>query len=205
MKDSDIKLLEQYQTSKLNKDIESEDEDDIFKQLEDENDTELSKFRESRMQQLSKEFKRINQHESNQITELYNEKELMQLIIDKSLVLIHFYQINFDQCKSLNSVLELMKQNHPTTEIYIIQVENCPFLINKLNLKVLPALFIYKNGLELDKLIGFTKLGNELTYNNLETYLLNYGILNRKSINRTKLNYHSNAKANDSEGSDLDI
>lgn len=66
---------------------------------------------------------------------------------------------------------------------------------------MLPFVVIYKAGRELDRLVGFEKLGNDpsdFSYGSLELYLIRLGILNRKTIN------YASRKSEDLD-SDLDI
>ena len=203
----DIKTLEKYQSSKINREEDSEDEDELFASLENEMDEDLSKYRESRIQQLSQEFKSINQLESvGSLQEFTNEKELMDQIVQRKDCLVHFYQPEFKNCIKMNQVLNLLAQNFPLLPIFTITVENCPFLVSKLNLKVLPCVIAYKSGSEYDRLVGFEKLGNSLTYDKLEHYLYNLNIIQRKSINRTTISTSINADHDDDDyESDLDI
>mgnify|MGYP001360892676 FL=1 len=39
-------------------------------------------------------------------------------------------------------------------------VDQCPFLVSKLGIKVLPFVICYKNGQEVLRILGFSKLGN---------------------------------------------
>lgn len=207
MNQTDIKTLEKYQSSKINRDEDSEDEDELFASLENEIDEDLSKYRESRIQQLSKEFKSINELESvGSLQEFTDEKELMDQIVQRKVCLVHFYQPDFQNCIKMNQVLNLLAQNFPLLPIFTITVECCPFLVSKLNLKILPCLIVYKSGSEYDRLVGFTKLGNNLTYDKLENYLYSLNAIQRKSINRTIISTNTNAKHDDEDyESDLDI
>lgn len=62
---------------------------------------------------------------------------------------------------------------------------------------------IYKDGKELDRLVGFERLGNNpetFNYEALETLLIRLGVINRKTIN-----YKSTKIINDDSDSELDI
>lgn len=108
-------LVERYQDSKLRKQLnedeghESESDDDLLELLED--DEANSKYRESRIQQLSKEFKRIDDAETNNhgnlgsVISMEDERKIMDIVTNTELVLIHFYQPEFDKCKIMNNRL----------------------------------------------------------------------------------------------------
>ncbi|RCK56504.1 Phosducin-like protein 1 [Candida viswanathii] len=205
MNQQDIKTLEKYQSSKTAATQDSEDEDELFAELENEIDEDLSKYRESRIQQLSEEFKSINRLDSvGSIQDFTSEKDLMDQVVQQSVCLVHFYRPNFQNCIKMNQVLNLLAQNFPLLPIFTIDVENCPFLVAKLGLQVLPCLISYKSGSEYDRLIGFPKAGN--SYDSLETYLYGLNVIQRKSINRTTISTNPEAKHGDEDyESDLDI
>jgi len=66
-----------------------------------------------------------------------------------------------------------------------IEVVNAPFLVNKLNIKVLPCVIGFVNGNEQVRLLGFEKLGNSdnFTPEQLEFQLFEAGLLLHRSNN----------------------
>lgn len=87
------------------------------------------------------------------------------------------------------------------------------FLVTKLNVKVLPFVVMYLKGQEVDRLVGFSKLGNQPEDFNkdvLENMLYSKGMLNRPlnvtflsgRINRSR---RTNGASDDDEDDDLDI
>lgn len=212
-------LIEKYQESILkqqdNQNDEGNDEidDDELLDLLDDDDAILSQYRESRIQQLTKEFKKIDELSSDNlgaIEDYTDEKALMEVVTKSETVIIHFYQPNFTKCNKMNEKLKLLAEKHLTLKILSIKAETATFLVEKLKIKVLPFVVIYKNGKEFDRLVGFEKLGNnpnDFTYDSLESYLIRTGVINRKSIKFTSTrtsSFNNNDNDND-EGSDLDI
>ena len=102
-----------------------------------------------------------------------------------------------------------------TAKILIIKAEKSPFLVAKLKIKVLPFVLLYKNGKEIDRLVGFEQLtndGSDFSYDSLETVLMRNGLIGRKTINfrstRSNMIHNSNKNINDDddeEDSDLDL
>lgn len=86
------------------------------------------------------------------------------------------------------------------------------FLVTKLNVKVLPFVVMYLKGQEVDRLVGFSKLGNQaedFDKDILENMLYSKGMLNRP-LNVTFLSGRINRSrrtngASDDEDDDLDI
>ncbi|KAK6460494.1 thioredoxin-like protein [Scheffersomyces coipomensis] len=205
--DGQSEYIEKYQEAKLqsirnqdddNDDAEELDDDDLLQQLENEEDDEIShKYREARMQQLSQEFKHLKQsihdHEHEEdlgsVETITNERKIMEIVLNHEIVIIHFYQPNFE--KFIN-----------------IKAELAPFLVHKLNIKVLPFILIYKNSNELDRIVGFEKLGVTATssatpsYQTFENYLYMKNIINRTSIKFGTLKNKGNRYDNDDDDED---
>ncbi|CAH6718207.1 phosducin-like protein 1 [[Candida] jaroonii] len=211
-------LIERYQDSILKNqdhkddDLNDEIDDDELLDLLDEDDAILSQYRESRIQQLTKEFKKIDELSPDNlgaIEDYTDEKALMEVVTKSEIVFIHFYQPNFAKCNKMNEKLKILAEKHLTLKVLSIKAETATFLVEKLKIKVLPFVVIYKNGKEFDRLVGFEKLGNDpndFSYDSLETYLIRTGVINRRSIKFTSTKPSSFNDNNDNdEGSDLDI
>lgn len=92
-------------------------------------------------------------------------------------------------------------------KVLIIKAENAPFLVTKLKIKVLPFVVIYKNGKEIDRIVGFEKLGNDpnnISIETLEQFLYACGLTNRKIINYGSIKSRSKPLNEDSDDG-LDI
>jgi len=66
-------------------------------------------------------------------------------------------------------------------------VDNCPFLVTKLKVQVLPCVIAFINGIGADRIIGFEGLGrtpDDFTTRDLEARLINAGVLARTKVNQ---------------------
>lgn len=100
-------LIEKYQDGYLNE--EEVDEDDLLDQL-DNDDSIMSQYREARIQQLTKEFKRIDNSidsSTGQIADISDEKTLMDLVNKAEVCVVHFYQPHFDKCRKMSEKLQV--------------------------------------------------------------------------------------------------
>lgn len=132
--------------------------------------------------------------------------------IDK--IVIHFQLDTFPKCKYMNDRLAILAQKHLSTKFIKINADNCPFLVKKLNIKVLPFLIGYYKGKEVMRLIGFSKLGNnpdEFPIESLEFQLRLAGLLDstfelshQNAVHNKNNQNDRYFKGNNSE-SDLDI
>ncbi|CAH2354810.1 phosducin-like protein 1 [[Candida] railenensis] len=227
MNSKQSELIEKYQESKLlsNNNIDetpvSDDEDDLLDQLEREEEEIFSKYRESRIQELSKEIKNVNssvtQSINNELGELktiQNEKELMEILQQNSSaqlqgppIVIHFQQPEFAKCKIMNERLNILAEKHLGLKIYNINAVDAPFLVTKLGIKVLPFVVGYIKGAEVLRVVGFEKLGNNpetFDIETLEQLFYMHGLINRKTINFGSIKQKSKILTEDSDD-DLDL
>lgn len=98
--------------------------------------------------------------DSGKYKEVRDEKELLSMSVREPNVVIHFAKPEFRRCRILDRHLEHMARQHPSTLFLKADVKRTPFLVNKLEIRVLPCLFVFKNGVCKDKLIGFQEFGN---------------------------------------------
>lgn len=210
------RYIERYQESVLRG--RDADEDELFLELEDEleNDQFASSYREQRLQQLSKEFKEIQQsrvqidsHYGN-VKTLADEKEVIQETLDHKLTVIHFYKEDFQRCIIMDKKLLKLSVKHLSTNFLRVDVVKSPFLVHKLNVKVLPCVVCYINGVERDRIIGFERLGSvnglDFSIEALRDLFYRIGIVNRKSdFHLNNSIRQKNNDDDDDEGSDLDL
>ncbi|KAL8724894.1 MAG: hypothetical protein Q9181_006637 [Wetmoreana brouardii] len=162
-------------------------EDELLESLED--DPALDSFREQRMQQLHEEFtraKHLRNQEHGQHAEIKDEKQLMDIVnTGAELCVVHFFKPDFHRCGTMDGHLEKLAPLHFDTRFLRINVENAPFLVTKLKVKVLPCLIAFKKGVSVDRIIGFEGLGySEDTFStkDLERRLLKSGTLVREKL-----------------------
>ena len=163
------------------------DEDDLLESLE--NDPTLDSFREQRLQQLHNEYtraKHLRNQENSRYTEITDEKLLMDTVnTDAELSVVHFFKADFYRCGIMDGHLERLAPLHFDTRFLRINVENAPFLVTRLKVQVLPCVIAFKNGVSVDRIIGFEGLGySEDTFStkDLERRLLSSGVLVREKM-----------------------
>ena len=75
---------------------------------------------------------------------------------------------------------------HLSTRFLRISVTTAPFLVTKLQIKVLPCVIAFIDGISVDRIIGFEGLGyteDTFTTRDLEARLLRVGVLVRATTN----------------------
>ncbi|KAH9872608.1 hypothetical protein J1614_005001 [Plenodomus biglobosus] len=162
------------------------DEDALIASLED--DSELDAFRERRIQQLHEEYGRAQElkaSEHGRYTEIKDEKALMDITTSTKLCVVHFFKPDFNRCRIMDTHLESLALSHYEARIIKINVDNCPFLVTRLGVQVLPCVIAFIDGVGADRIIGFEGLGRtpeNFTTRDLEARLIRANVLARNKV-----------------------
>ncbi|KAF2868522.1 thioredoxin-like protein [Massariosphaeria phaeospora] len=187
------------------------DEDALIAALED--DSELDAFREQRLQQLHAEFDKARQLRANDhgtYVEIKDEKGLMDITTSTKLCVVHFFKPDFNRCGIMDSHLESLAPAHYEARFLKINVDNCPFLVTRLKVKVLPCVIAFINGVGVDRVIGFEGLGrtpDSFTTRDLEARLIRADVLSRKKVSaedEKRANIKSKEAKDDDDDEDWD-
>lgn len=76
--------------------------------------------------------------------------------IKNGLVLVDFYATWCGPCKMMHPVIDELATNHPELKIIKIDVDNHNELARTYGVMSIPTLIMFKNGLVVEKNIGFT-------------------------------------------------
>ncbi|KAJ4332176.1 hypothetical protein N0V95_009721 [Ascochyta clinopodiicola] len=164
------------------------DEDDLIAQLED--DSELDAFRAQRIQQLHDEFdkaRRLKASEHGTYSEIKDEKALMNITTSTKNCVVHFFKPDFNRCRIMDTHLESLAPSHYEARILKINVDNCPFLVTRLGVQVLPCVIAFVDGIGADRIVGFEGLGrspDSFTVRDLEARLIRAGVFARTKVTK---------------------
>lgn len=211
MTDKGDELLEKYQDNLLrrqNGDSDVDSDDELLELLDD---GEFDQYRERRIEEISKQMKQAQKNVENgygNVETLINEESVLQRTTTIKHVVLHFFHENFQKCKVMDDKLKVMAEKHLSTKFIRVNVENAPFLVTRLKIKVLPAVLIYINGVESNRLVGFDKLNfngsGDFQIESLEKFLLDNGAIQRKATNYKRI-LKSKQYQDDDDESDLDL
>lgn len=166
------------------------DEDDLLESLENDtqNDPSLAHLREARMQELSAALKRSKALRSEgygTYTQITDEKVLMETTTTTKYCIVHFFKPDFNRCRIMDEHLSALAPVHLQARFLKINVEHAPFLVTKLNVRVLPCVIAFVDGVSADRIVGFEGLGySEDTFKtkDLETRLIAAGVLEKEGV-----------------------
>ena len=162
---------------------DEEDEDALIAELEENDDGAVSAMRERRLEQLHAEVSRaklMKETSHGTYMEIKDEKNLMDITTSTKLSVVHFMKPDFNRCRIMDEKLRVLAEKHFDTRFVSINVDNAPFLVVKLGIKVLPCVIAFKDGVSTDRIIGFEGVGwkpDSFTVSELEERLLASGVL----------------------------
>lgn len=203
-------------TKDLEKQLDSEI--DRFENLDSD---ELRLLREQRLNQL----KRENQQKKEWLTnghgvysELADEKEFFEISKKSPNIVCHFYRNTAERCRIVDKHLNILANKHIETKFCKVNAEKCPFLAERLRIKVIPTIALVKDRKTKDYIVGFEDLGNR---DDFSTDMLEWRIAQSGAINydgdlltpptqakkRIPLSNHRRTIRDgfDSDGSDVDL
>lgn len=143
-----------------------ESDQDIDQLLEDiDNEDIFTRYREQRLQEISERLKEAEKNVTlksyGQLETIDDESRLIKLSNDTDKIVIHFQLDNFSKCQIMNDKLLEISREYLNVKFVKVNVDKCPFLVTKLNIKILPFVVGYISGIEKLRLVGFSKLGNK--------------------------------------------
>nr|KAG5705460.1 hypothetical protein BaRGS_004587 [Batillaria attramentaria] len=92
-------------------------------------------------------------------TEITTEKEFFEQSKKSKNLICHFYRDSTFRCKIVDKHLAELAPKHIEAKFLRINAEKCPFLVERLRIKVIPTICIAKDGKTTDYIVGFDDLG----------------------------------------------
>ncbi|CCH62384.1 hypothetical protein TBLA_0H00960 [Henningerozyma blattae CBS 6284] len=180
----------------------SEDIDELLEDLAKGDSLEYSLYEQKRKEEWANYLKQASENARRKdegygkIKIFTKESELMRAISENNIensqnsrIILNFSMESFSRCKFMDESLDSIAPNYMTTRFFKVNPVVCPFLVERLNIRVLPCLVVYVNGKEKDRIIGFEGLLNpnsstteSFPIKNLETRLIKNGVLNKPKI-----------------------
>ncbi|KAF8165235.1 thioredoxin-like protein [Crassisporium funariophilum] len=195
-------------------DADDEDDEALFAELEEEIENNSNSFmREQGFEILKREMERVKEMKGNQhgnYTEILDEKEVVRVSAHEKRCVIHFYHSKFQRCEIMDKHLARLAPKYFNTRFCRVFVENIPWLVEKLAIKVLPCVICFVDGVTRDRLIGFEELGNNDAFDTaiLELRLSSCGVIQKSSSSKTleplfQVSSRRSQRDNDDEDFDL--
>lgn len=176
--DSKVSSILGQKLNSTTTDADELDEDALFDELEKEDD---SAYRAQRLDQLHKEVasakQAIKEHQqyqhsnsnSNNGTQnpttidafyptLVDDRAVLDLTTTHERCIIHFSHTGFARCAVMDEHLRILAPRHHEVRFARVDVRNCPFVVEKLGIRVLPCVVGFVDGNAKERIIGFEGL-----------------------------------------------
>ena len=157
--------------------------DEEIEKLDRMTSDDLDDLREKRLQQLKKQAQKKQewlQQGHGEYVQIAGEPDFFPETKNSARVVCHFYRDSTWRCKIVDKHLALLAPKHLETKFVRIDVEKCKFLVDRLNVKMLPAVHLIKDGKFVDKIVGFDDLGghDEFSTEMMEWRIACAGVIN---------------------------
>jgi len=143
------------------KEEKEKDEDDDLD--DDEDDGMVAAWREKRLAELKKKGERTQEFLAmgHGTYTTVTQDDFLPSVTKSKFVVCHFFHSNFERSKIVDKHLSILCKKHLATKFIKIDAEKSPFFATKLMIKVLPTLVFFKDGIAVDRLVGFEELGGK--------------------------------------------
>lgn len=139
---------------------EEDSDDELLNELD--GDPELAKLRSMRLNQIKSEQlakSEMLRKGHGELTEIVQD-EFLPRITKAERCVVHFYHNDFHRCKIMDMHLKDIARRHLGTLFLTINAEKAPFFCEKLNVRILPTVISFFNGITKpdQRQIGFIDL-----------------------------------------------
>lgn len=137
--------------------------DNAIEKLDNLDVNDIENIRKQRVKELKERDRKKQEWLRNghgKYEELPEEKEFFEVMKKSENVVIHFYTNTNERSRIVDMHFKKLAPKHIETLFTSLNAEKCPFLAEKLKIKVIPTIVCIHNGIMVDKIIGFTTLGN---------------------------------------------
>lgn len=113
-------------------------------------------------------------------SELYDEKEFFEISKRSQNIVCLFYKDDSQRSKIVDHHFKILAKKHIEARFCKLNVERCPFLTERLRIRIIPTIALIVNGKTKDYIVGFTQLGNcdDFSTETLEYRLAQSGVIN---------------------------
>uniref|UniRef100_V5HU15 Thioredoxin domain-containing protein 9 n=1 Tax=Ixodes ricinus TaxID=34613 RepID=V5HU15_IXORI len=146
-------------------------------------DDDLEGLRQRRldaMKRLEKKKREWLSKGHGEYSELSSEPEFFEACKRSENVVVHFYRGSTFRCKIVDKHLDILAKKHLETRFLKISVDKAPFLCERMKIRVLPTIVLFKDFVSKDMIVGFDSLGgtDDFSTEMMEWRIARAGILN---------------------------
>lgn len=83
------------------------------------------------------------------------QDEFLPNVTGAPIVICHFFHKDFQRCTIIHHHLRAIAPIHTEAKFVNIDAEKSPFFVGKLQIRVLPTIVMFKDGVAFDRIVGF--------------------------------------------------
>ena len=141
------------------RDSDEENEEDVWKELEEDPEAlRLQRETLTGMEKRERALKKLHEAGHGTYREI-KEEDFIREITSSYLVVVHFYQKEFQRCRIVDKHFSILASTHVETKFVKINAVEAPFFVTKLKIKVLPLMLLFQEGKCVERWTGFDELG----------------------------------------------
>ncbi|EZA50151.1 hypothetical protein DMN91_001607 [Ooceraea biroi] len=161
-------------------------EQQLDTELEKLDNLDISDYEKIRANRLN-ELKQMQKQKQNWLAsghgeylEIYDEKEFFEVSKKSENIVCLFYKDDSQRCKIVDHHFKILAKKHIEARFCKLNVERCPFLTERLRIRIIPTIALIVNGKTKDYIVGFTELGNcdDFSTTTLQCRLAQSGVIN---------------------------
>ncbi|XP_029652133.1 thioredoxin domain-containing protein 9 [Octopus sinensis] len=145
-----VEMIESHVDAQLQK-LDNMDEDDFMA---------LRRQRMMELKQRQQQQKEWLEQGHGEYTELAGEREFFDECKKSKHIVCHFYRESTFRCKIVDKHLRILAPQHLEARFLKLSVDKCPFLVERLKIKILPTIYVAVDNKTACHIRGFTELGN---------------------------------------------
>mmetsp|Transcript_20709 Transcript_20709/g.62411 ORF Transcript_20709/g.62411 Transcript_20709/m.62411 type:complete len:247 (+) Transcript_20709:408-1148(+) len=142
-------------------------------------DPDLERLHRDRLAELQQEQEKRQKLQRRGHGEYQDIKEadFLDAVTQAPQAVCHFFHRDFVRCKIVDKHLEQQARQHFDTRFIKVSAAEAPFFTEKLQVKVLPCVIVFINGVATERLIGFDVFGNrdDFTTEQMTSWLVRSG------------------------------
>jgi len=89
------------------------------------------------------------------------EEVFLKTVTSSERCIVHFHHRHFERCKVMDMHIAKMAKRFIGTKFATMDAEKAPFFVEKLNIKTLPCVVVFVNGVAVGRQLGFDGLGGD--------------------------------------------
>jgi len=157
--------------------------DEKLQEMEEMTDDDYMKLRQKRLANLKQKSAMKQewiQKGHGRIMEVRDAKEFFQHIKDNKLVVVLFTRPSNEYCELVQGHLQKISVKHMETLFLKVDGEQCPIVVEHLQIWMMPTIVCIKNGRTDNSIVGLDDLGGlKFTTGELAKLLLSYGVIEK--------------------------